>query len=259
MTVLWGDTGKIAYGPLKTYNVSLSAQRETLLGSPLALPTTEPTTAQISFTVQTSDFPTITPTPLGVKYTAIIFGSGKNTDASSQSVSFRMLKNGSSVATGSAGSTPTSQFWTHTYMQFFDIAVGDVLEVKLWATSVNVNVDFYAIVVHPTRINVGTALLNKDVSYSNLVAHPVLTLGTPGVQATNFNSIAPSSSLPNQVVNLTANCIFAALSWNSTFLSGKVGCGDAAQSVTTLNHATNHPYYQRNSIPTTMTFREVLR
>jgi hypothetical protein len=37
LTVLWGDTGKVAYGTLKTFTITGATPRETLLGTPVSL------------------------------------------------------------------------------------------------------------------------------------------------------------------------------------------------------------------------------
>lgn len=258
MTVQWGDTGRVAYGPLKTFNITLANPRETLNGTPTALPTTEPATSQISFTIQSSDLPTISPAPISLKYAALLYASGKNTDAASQTVNWRVLKNSVSVATGSQTGVASNQFWTHSYFQFFDVAVGDVLEIRLWSTSANVNYDYYAIALQPTRINLGKSYINKDVSYTNLVNHPALALGTPNVQSTAFTGVN-ACSIANQPTNVSGSATFGALSWTSPYFAGRINNADQVTSVTTLTHATNHPQYQRNSIPSAISFREVLR
>lgn len=247
------------YGATKTFTTALATPRETLLGTPVALPTTEPGTSQITYTVQSSDLPTITPSPISVKYTALLYAGGKNADAASQTVNWRVLKNTVSIATNPQTGVAASNFWTHGYFQFYDVSVGDVLEIRLWASSTNVNYDYYAISIIPTRMNLGTAYMNKDVSYSNYVATN-LSSGTPSVNigsAFNFYPTTSAGAGTNQ--QFSTNITYGALSWNGTYYSGRAEKGDNNISTSTLTHATSRPYYQRTSVPGTISFREVLR
>jgi hypothetical protein len=61
MTVIRGDTGKVSVGTMKTFTLTQGTVTETLLSTPVTLPLTEPTTAQISLTVQNTDLFTISP------------------------------------------------------------------------------------------------------------------------------------------------------------------------------------------------------
>lgn len=256
MTVQLGDTGKVAYGTQKTFAITIAAPRETLDGSPTVLPTTEPATSQISFTVQTSDLPTITPSPNSMKYVAILYGAGKNTDAASQTVSYRILKNGVSVATGSITATPTNNFYTVSCYQFYDVVVGDVLELRLWATSANVNYDYYAIAVLPTRVSFGKAYLNKDVVYGSAVT-ALLISGTPNAVSSPQPYIYPTTS--NTLNLFSAGITVNALNWHSTYNAFQAYHGDNQLGVIGGNHATNRPSYRGGTTISSISFREVLR
>lgn len=257
MTVQWGDTGRVAYGPLKTFTTTLATPRETLLGTPVVLPTAEPGTSQISITVSSGDLPTISPSPISVKYSAILYAAGKNTDAASQSVSWRILKNSVSVATGTQTGVATNTFWTQQYDQFFDVAVSDVLEIRLWSTSANVNYDYYAIAVMPTRLNLGKSYINKDVNYSNFIIY-ALTAGTPSINLST-SPIFYASDSTTLGIQTGATVNFGALRWNQTYNAYRGDHGDNNQTTVTNTHATSRPYYRRSSIPGTISFREVLR
>lgn len=261
MTIQWGDTGRVAYGPLKTFNITLATPRETLLGTPLALQSTEPTSGQngyVSLTIQQSDMPTITPSPISLKYTAILFVGGKNTDAASQSVSYHLYKNGTAVAAASSQTgIASNNFWTQQHARFFDVQVGDVLTVALYSPSANVNYDYSALMVMPTQMNLGKAYLNKDVNYSNYL-QPTLTQGTASVQLNQSFNFYPSDT--NSLNLQTAvNVNYGALRWNQSYYSGRVQMGDNNVTSATLTHATSRPYYARNTLPGTISFREILR
>jgi hypothetical protein len=257
MTVLWGDTGKTAISTLKTYNISFATPRESLLTTPLSLPSTEPTTPQVSVTIGVGDLPNILPSPLGVKYTAALYAAGKNTDAAAQTVSWRVLKNNISIATGTSSSVPTNQFWTHSYFQFYDVVVGDVLEIKLWSASANVNYDYWGLSVYPTRLNVGKADVNKDVVYGSGIFAALIS-GTASVNLSVSALLYASDSLSLNF-GFAANLTFGALHWNNTYYAFRIDLGDSQQTTTTVAHATARPHYRRNIIPSSISFREVLR
>jgi hypothetical protein len=257
MTVQLGDTGKVAYGTLKTFNIALATPRETLLGTPVALPATEPISGQFSFTVQAADLPTITPSPISTKYTALVYAGGKNADAAAQNVNWRVLKNGVSVATGTHTGVPASQFWTHGYFQYMDVVVGDVLEIRLWSPSANVNYDYYSIAISMTRVQLGNAQINKDVLYGTGVFSSLVS-GTPSAQLTHTCTVFPSDV--NTVgVGLSNNHNFGALKWNATYQAFRTELGDNTITTQTFASTTNRPVYRRNAIPGTISFREVLR
>lgn len=256
MAVLWGDTGKVATGTLKKFDITLATPRENLLGTPEALPSTEPATAQVSITIQTSDLPSITPSPISTMYTAALYTSGKNTDAAAQTVSWRCLKNGASVATGTSSSITASQFWTLAHFQFYGVVAGDVLEIKLWSASANVNYDYWGLVIYPTRVNVSNAIC-RDVTFGATIANS-LALGAPTIILSQvvLHYFSDSTTL-NQ--SSTSNLTVGAVKWNATYSAFRVDFGDNQQITQTASHATGHPNYRRNLIPNSISFREVLR
>jgi hypothetical protein len=259
MTTLLGDTGKLAQGPLKTFNLSFATPTETLLGTPVgSLPTANPGTPQITITVQTSDLPIISPSPKSLKYSATLYAAGKNTDAASQTINYQCYKNGVAIpgATGSQA-VATNTFWTLSNYRFYDIAVGDVLGVSLWCASANMNYDYYALTVYPTRVELGNSYINRDVAYSNGIG-PILTAGVPSIQNANGFMIYPctSTTILIQSVNTLT---FGTLTWNSTYQSFRTDRTDNTIGTGATTHATNRPFYQRNVIPGSISFREVLR
>lgn len=257
MTIQLGDTGRVVTGPLKTFTTTFASPRETLLGTPTALPTAEPASSQISFTVQASDLPTTSPAFISTKYTAILFSGGKNTDAAAQSVSWRVLKNSTSIATGTQSSIATNTFWTQTYYQFPSVVAGDVLEIRLWSSSANVNYDYYALVILPTQPSLGKSYINKDVNYSNF-SFPSLTLGNPSYSLSYSWDVYASNS-SNVIGSNSGTLTFQAMGWSSTYNAGRLDYGDKNTATGALTSSTYRPYYNRVTFPATITFREILR
>lgn len=258
MTIQYGDTGKVTYGTLKKFTLTPATPRETLNGIPTSLPIAEPGTAQISFTVQSSDLPTISPAPISLKYTAILYAAGKNTDAASQTVSYRLLKNSISVTSGASSSVVTNNFYTLSFYQLFDVSIGDVLEIKLWSASANVNFDYFALVILPTRVNVGSSYLNKDVVYGSTTT-ATLTQGTPSVVSATSPYIYPTASTTLNILIPSAGITVNAMHWNSTYNAFQVYYGDNQTGVIGASSATIRPSYRGGVLPSSISFREILR
>lgn len=258
MTVQWGDTGKAVYGTQKTFNISFPTPRETLLGTPVnALPTANPGTPQVTMTIQTSDLPVISPSAQSLKYTAILYVAGKNTDAAAQTINYQCYKNGVAV-TGATGSqsVATNTFWTFSLYRFFDVSVGDVLGVSLWSASANMNYDYYSLVIFPSRPTLGTSYINKDVTYSNF-STPSLFVGNPVQQNANGTFLYPSTG--TSTISANGNVTFGALNWNGTYQAFRIDRSDNTINTGATTHATNRPYYQSQILPTKISFREILR
>jgi hypothetical protein len=260
MPVQQGDTGKVAVGTLKTFNISVAAARETLLGTPVAsLPTANPGTPQMTYTIQSSDLPIVTPSPLSVKYSAYLITSGKNTDAATQTLNYQCYKNGIAIsgATGSQ-SINTNLFWTLSHYRWTDISVGDVIGVSLWTASANINYDYYAVIVYPTKLELTKAPLVKDLNLT-LGSSPSLTQGNPIIALTGGWNVYPSSnaSYPaTPIANVTIPFISMPLSLNGSG-AGRINNGDHTLSTGPQTHSSGHPYYYKSNYPSQVTFREM--
>lgn len=260
MTILWGDTGRVVTGPLKTFTITYATPRETLSGTPTALPSANPgsASAQASFTIASGDLPTYSFGPTSVQYTACVYIGGKNTDAATQTINYQCYKNGATVS-GASGtqSVATNTFWTQSHFRFNGCVSGDTLAVSVWCSSANVNYDYVALIVYPSRVQLGKAYINKDVNYQTLSA-PSLTQGNPSVALSNTPNLYPSNSASNNVSIAQGNN-FGALSWNSTYGAFVANYGDGNVTSIGDSNATYRPYYRRNTLPTMITFREILR
>lgn len=269
MTLLIGDMGRVAVGALKTFNISCATPREVSLGT-LALPNAEGTTNQVSFTIQDTDLPTITPNPLSVKYVALILTSGKCTTTAT--VSYRVFKNGTSLTTSNA-SGAANQFWTQNHWRWYDIAVGDVLEVRQWSNQTDTTLDYACLMIFPANIilsKIGTIL--KDLTYTNAntANNPTPTgAGVRGTTISNTGSIHfPIGS--NAVLGLSSS-VFAQgvtsgtpinIPYLHSHVTGTIRVlygGDISGLTTTGNNSATLISLQKNGIPSTVSFREVLR
>lgn len=265
MTILYGDNGKVSVGNLKTFTINLATPLETLkaAGSEIALPATEPASGAagtVSYTIQASDLPTITPSPFSVKYSAYLYLSGKNTSGSTVTISYSIYKNGTQIvgAQNQAGVT-NNLFWTQSHYRFFDVQVGDVLEARVWCATTGAYLDYYALQVLPTRIEVTKSPIVQDVTFA--LVNPTLTLGTPVVAQTgNWNFYLMSNTGAIAVGNsATTTFSVACINSSTNGFSGRLSNGDGTINTTLQTHATNHPSYFRNAYPSSISFREVSR
>jgi hypothetical protein len=269
LTILWGDTGKVAVGTLKTFTITPSTPSETLLGTPVSsLPTVNPGSggAQISYTIQQSDLPTINPAPISTKYSAVFMIGGKNTDAAAQSIGYQIFKNGSSVYTSSPSVTASNFYTLNAYL--YDVKVGDIISVALWCTNANMNYDYYGIVVSPTRPKFtkdGTIV--KDFSmgglYGNGNTAGVPTKGNPQLWTNSVPYLYPGtrkdSGNPAYNVQLNWGIQIPYFAFNTTYNAFLTDYGDNSQRVDTVVNATFRPRYARADYPSTISFREILR
>lgn len=273
MTILWGDTGKIVYGPLKKFTISANPYEllKTTTGTSTStdimnLPSAEPSSGDglITYTLQQSDLPTMTPSPLSTKYTAYLIVSGKNSSGATVTLNYSLYKNGTAIVSNATQTgVVNNNFWTHSHYRFYDVNVGDTLKVTVWCATAGVTLDYVAVVVFPTRLELTKALIVKDLNIT--VNNPVLTKGTPGVLNNSNWLIYPASNTTFTIggVGTSLNQItIGSLSIHAGlngFSLGRINNGDSTQSTNTQSSATLHPAYSTNYFPTSISFREILR
>ena len=225
--------------------------QETLLGTPETLPTSEPATPQISYTVASGDLPVISPDMESKKWIGYLVGAGKAVTAAT--VYWRMKKNGSSVATSSQ-SVAANQYYTY-QAYFYDITVGDVLELALWSNKTDSNWDYKAYQIVLTRMlpKIAHPIL-MPLNITGLTAYPTLTLGNPNASATRLCYIYLDDV---QGPGLSGTQNFEALHAGPTYGFERLYQGDISNlnSVYTSTSATYRPLYQKNYIPTSFVFR----
>lgn len=230
--------------------VQIKAPVENLQATPTSLPTAEPATGQWRKTLDAGDFPTITPTPYNVAHIAYVCLAGKNTDAATQTLYWKMIKNGASVATGSL-SVSAGYYYTVSAF-FYGVVAGDVIEVRLWATSANVNWDYDGFQIQPSRI-VTTEALNSPcyVNFKNVIACPTFVKGAPGVSTTAGYAPYHCDAFS---LTLYGSSSFDVLFPKATFCLCRLSYGDYnnANNALTSTSPTYRPYYYRNCVPLTI-------
>lgn len=162
----------------QTILINLKTPQENFI-TPVELPTTEPATGQWVKTLAAADFPTVSPTNLlyaGVAYLGIV---GRNTAAASRTIFWRMLKGGTAVATGSF-SVPATHFY-RIFAFWYGVAIGETLEMKLWAPVAGVNYDWTGFQIHPSRVGTNESLNSACYTELALSIAPVWSsAGAPG-------------------------------------------------------------------------------
>lgn len=236
----------------KVLNITYRAAQETLLDTPETLPTTEPATPQISYTVAEADLPSFNPPTYQKKLIAIIIGAGKVVTAAT--IYYRMKKNGASVA--SASSSVSANYYYTRQCHFYDVKVGDVLELALWSNQTDSNWDYKAYQIQTSRL----ILLNKPrllmpCNFAALGTHPVLTLGNPSYTSSALYPYHVDKVLPT----ISAATSYESLYPKDTYGVFRLSYGDYTSSNTSIvrTSTTYRPYYYRNWVPTQIIMRGV--
>lgn len=235
----------------KTLNINYKAASETLLATPETLPTTEPATPQIGFTVASADLPTFGMDAYKKIWVALVIGAGRFVTAGT--LYWRMKKNGASVATGSV--TVSTNYYYTVNAFFYNVAVGDLLELALWSSVTDSGWDYKAYQVQVSRL----ILMNKPrllvpCNFSSITAQPVLTLGNPLVAATN---VLYPYHLDIGLPTISAAINYASLQPGDLYGMFRIYRGDVLTSNTALARTSSayRPYYDRNYVPSQMIMR----
>jgi len=250
MSRVMGPKGPLMYSP-RTDSLTYPAAQETYDPVGTALPTSEPVENQISYTVQESDLPVSTDKAAAMKFTALLYGGGRNTGVSSATVYYRVLKNGSSVMTGNA-SVAANNYYTISCYQLYDVKVGDVIELRLWASAATLDHRYKAMVVIASRYVPGGVLnqllLNFQFLPSSTGYQVALSQGASPQRLTTGNAyiyvdkIAFNSS-HLMIVSFTESYRHAAFVCAQDRQFFQLQYGDSAQSVGFLTSTTSFPYY----------------
>lgn len=256
MTVQWGDTGRASIGSLKSFTLTQGTPRETLLGSPIILPTTEPTTSQVSWTIQQSDLPTITPSvSMGNAVNLIVAGK---VGASASTVNYRILKNGVSVSTGSASSVSANYYWCHNHFRVNNVQVGDVLEVKSWASTSDCGLDFYALVlwpIQPELYNRSKSPILKDVSFTVTGGASLVSSGL-SIYSTAGMYIWPTTSTYAGIYT-SSNVTYPTMIPFQNYYIYSLNYGENTTNYTYTTSNTTSRQYVKNCFPSQISFREI--
>jgi len=229
----------------KILNITYQTPQETLLGTPETLPTTEPATPQIGCTVASADLPTFSITPYSKVFIAAMYGAGKFVTAGT--VYWRTKKNSVSVATGSLAVTANTFYTVNAF--FYDIAVGDVLEIALWSTVTDSNWDYKAYQIQVSRVVPIRQRNLKDPTIQNFIQEPGLTLGTPGTAA-SYACTVWSSDKGNGVYaagSATYNLMYAGVTYGT--FTDNFGDDRYKNGADVRISVTYRPYYDASRLP----------
>ena len=151
MARLQGEQMLALQGSWKAATVTLHPT-QTTLGTPVTLPTSEPGTSQVSYTVAGGHLPTWDNPLYSQSYCPVVIAAGYA--ASAITLSYRLLKNSTSTNTGTK-SVSAGNYWTLTACYYGTANVcslGDTLELRFWSSGTDTDWRYYALVILPTRL-----------------------------------------------------------------------------------------------------------
>jgi hypothetical protein len=228
----------------------MQAAQETLQGTPTTLPTSEPGAGseQVSYTVVSGDLPTFSGSvPIAQTWIADVIAAGKAVTAAT--ISWRMKKNGSNVATGTQAVAANTFYTVNAY--FVGVAVGDVLTISLWSNQTDSNWDYNAYQIHydrlipenPNKLYVYNLTYTLFTPNANL---PTLVKGNPastGTQYPNFNVGNSGFAVP-----ISSSQNVGALLVSSIYGLVRMYYGEQAGVNTAIvnTSATYRPYYYQD-------------
>jgi hypothetical protein len=265
MTIMRGETMNALIGTRHVCNITYPTLDETLQGSPPAIPAAEPGTSQVIYTVSAvTHLPSLDAAVTYVNGGWIIV-SGKNLTASNRTISWRILKNTASLATGTA-TCIASQYWTLNLVNagLTGLVAGDVVEARLWCADVTwLDWRYNCFAVMPTRIklfNDARRLAFNIKYYTNgATAYPVPTLGVP----------LAATMTPHRLYGLiygnTARTLIPTINDWSTFMQAEdttggictIYYGDAYVTVAISCDATKYPVYGNNAKVASISWNEL--
>jgi len=239
------------FTPLKEIKFSYNTYENLL--SWTSLPTSEPATSQIIYTVSEDDLPSLNMGFEQALIIAAIYAAGRNWDSVGRTVYWRMIKNGSSLANGSF-TVSTTYYWTLNSF-FHDVAIGDVLELRLWANSSNVYLRYEARQLQYSRLGL---LSGRNLEYFRIYAEgqPSLTLGSPSVRLKGVIYVYHRIG-----IYASSSAGVDASRWESsaTYRLYRLYYGDRSyqNSAFANTHSSSYPYYNQNVVPSRILLRAV--
>jgi hypothetical protein len=236
-------------GSKKTLTCTLATPTWTVDGS--TIPATDST--RWGRTLQASDFPTWSFSPASEKYIGKVVVSIYNNSGSSQSVGWKIYKNGSTVNTGTRNVSNGNYCVFNG--SFYGVNTTDTIEISIWtANNTNVTVQGSLIHVVPTRL-LPTSKTCIEVSYT----FGNYTYPSPlSMIITNSREYIGSNITSSNPTSKT----FSGLSFISQNNYGlfQYGAGDYSYSDSANNNANaTLQYIDYSQYPTVVSFREVRR
>jgi len=189
-------------GTRNIFTATLQTADETTHDPATALPTSEPGTAQASYTVASGDLPEFSSPPSDVKYIGFVYLTGRNLSGSIQTVNYASYNDTVSVKTGSR-SINNDSYWT-VLQSFYDIEVGDVLELAAWCDSTDMDIMNEGYQVGFSRIQPESDGILYNVDVGVMPNMPVFTGGNPYTIGKHY-SIGIDMNLTNFVCSRNTN------------------------------------------------------
>lgn len=149
-----GESMKALTSPVKEINITYAPLDEQLLTTPVELGISEPVSPTFSYTVAESNLP-IVEGAVGYHNVGILYACGFNSDASNQLLHYTALLNSESIATGSSYVVAGKYYSLRiSSPSLLDVAVGDVIDVKLCGTNPSIlDWSYCYLALCPTRID----------------------------------------------------------------------------------------------------------
>lgn len=153
---------------------------ETLLTTPQPLPSSRPTTPQISITLTNDKFPSFSTTPYSVMYIMHLMVGGRNFSTNNQGGLNVEVNINDELANVFAGVINPNNYYTY---QIFltDVKVGDTIKVYLWSEDQVLNWDYYGYLVMVGNI-IPVNALYWTIMFDSVYRAP--TKGSPSIAAT---------------------------------------------------------------------------
>lgn len=233
--------------PLSTSLITLDfdyKKEETLLESPELLPTSKPSTPQVSYVVTKSSLPLSSPCYKMVLIAYLIV-AGKY--VTSGNLNFDMRRNNNPVYGGGFAISANTFYTLNCY--FYNVQVNDTLSLYLWSNQTDSNWDYKALQVQVSQLNpLKRTKVLSDVTYT-FGYQPVLTLGNPVYDQKAITLWHEDQSIP------------VVTSWS--FLCPKtkglfsVSGGDVSNrnQIVLKTSYSSRPFYSQNQVPTQIKFR----
>jgi len=244
-------------GSRRVFEITLQDPYEEYKDKPEALPTSEPATPQISFTISSSDLPEFNIEPESVKYVVLVVTSGKNSSGSSGYVYHKMLKNGSEVYSRNRY-VANNYYWSFECC-YYDVSVGDTLGIKMWASASGFNWDYQLRQAQPTRVGLfGKYICLWECDITKVEKGPTATQGS-----SPYHSDSPFVPVHRCSVNSAraegfSNAVdLSPWAPSPTYKLYRLELGDITNqnAISTAAYTTHHPYVRRNTVPVTWKIR----
>lgn len=250
--------------PLHLLSITYQSPQETLAGSPTTLPTTEPTAGneQVRYTIASGDLPTFSAVPATFVYAAFVIAAGKAVTAAT--ISWRMKKNGTSVATGTQAVAANTFYTVSAFFQGASgvgLVAGDVLAISLWSDQTDSNWDYKAYQVHCSRVQPSTNHFKQtlcNVTYVIAAAFPTLLLGNPSMVGSAGSVLQFSSSYGYNGLGLGTST-YPSMTMAASYFLFRAYYDDyystSVNKALVNTHATYRPYFYREYLPASISWR----